>query len=132
VIRRVVCLAVEATNREDFEAAFAFHHPEVEVIEPPDVVKLGLDPVSRGREGRIRVQRRWNAEWDGLRIEPEHVTDLGDRLLVVSRMKGSGLKSGASFDSDLANLVELSAGRPIREQIFLDRAEAFEAAGLRE
>jgi ketosteroid isomerase-like protein len=122
----------EAINRGDFESAFALYHPGIEVIEPPEVVKLGLDPVSRGREGRIRVQQRWHAEWDELRFEPEELTDLGDRLLVVARMKGRGLNSGAAFDNDFANLLTLRDGRVIREQMFLDRAKAIEAAGAEE
>jgi len=131
-IRRSVRLGFEAVNREDFEAAFVLYHPDAEVIEPPEVVALGLDPVARGREGRIQVQRRWRAQWGALRVEPEEVTDLGDRLLVVSRMKGSGASSGAGFDQDLANLVELSGGRVIREKLFLNRADALEAVGLGE
>jgi ketosteroid isomerase-like protein len=129
-IGRMARLGVEATNRGDFEAAFAFYHHDVEVVEPPQVTNLGLDPVPRGREGRIIVQRRWQAEWDEFRLEPEHVTDLGDRLLLVSRMKGSGLASGAAFDSDMANVLTLSAGRVIREEMFLDRNQAFAAVGL--
>jgi ketosteroid isomerase-like protein len=132
LVGRIARLGVEATNRGDFEAAFAFYHPDIEVVEPPQVTNLGLDPVSRGREGRILVQRRWQAEWGEFRLEPEHLTDLGDRLLLVSRMKGRGLASGAAFDSDMANLLTLSAGRIIREEMFLDRNQAFAAVGLAE
>src|SRR5437660_12837635 len=56
MLRRVTQLGFEAINRGDFEAAFALYHPEIEVIEPAEGVGLGLDPVPRGREGRIRVQ----------------------------------------------------------------------------
>lgn len=132
VIRHALRLAFEAINRGDFEAAFAFCHPDIEVIEPPEVMKLGLDPVSRGRAGRIHVQRRWHAEWGELRFEPDELFDLGDRLLVTARMKGSGLASGAAFDSDFADLLTLSAGRVVREEMFLDRAKALEAVGLGE
>jgi ketosteroid isomerase-like protein len=132
MVRRVVRLGFEAINREDFDAAFVLYHPHIEVFEPPEVVELGLDPVSRGRPGRIDVQRRWHAEWRDLRLEPEEVADLGDCLLVVSRMKGSGQGSGAAFDNDFANVVMLSGGRVIREEMFLDRAKALEAVGLSE
>jgi len=132
VVRHVVRLGFEAINRGDFEAAFAAYHPDIEVIEPPQVVKLGLDPVSRGRAERIHVQRRWHAEWSELQFEPDELFDLGNRLLVTARMKGSGLSSEAAFDNDFANLVTLSAGRAVREELFLDRAEALEAVGLRE
>jgi hypothetical protein len=46
---------------------------------------------------------------------------------------GSGLSSGAAFDSDWAILLMISAGaKVIREEVFFDRDEALEAAGLRE
>ena len=127
-VGRGVRLVIEATNRGDFAAAFAFYHPDIEVTEPPEVVNLGMDPLSRGIEGRIAVQRRWHAEWDALRIEPEELTDLGDRLVVVGRMKGVGRSSGAAFDTEVGNVVDLQEGRVIRERIFLDHAAALEAA----
>jgi ketosteroid isomerase-like protein len=132
MLRHIVQVGFEAINRGDFEAAFALYGPEIEVIEPPEAMGLGLNPLSRGREGRIRVQQRWHAEWGELRFEPEELIDLGDCLLVVSRMKGRGLSSGAAFDTDIANVLVISDGRVIREQIFLDRAKAIEAAGVEE
>ena len=48
------------------------------------------------------------------------------------RIVGSGLTSGAGFDSDWAVLLTVSDARVVREQFFFDRADAFEAAGLRE
>jgi ketosteroid isomerase-like protein len=130
LLRHGVRLGFEALNRSDFEAAFAFHDPGIEVIEPPEVVKLGLDPVSRARAGRIHVQRRWHAEWGELRFEPDELFDLGDRLLVTARMKGSGISSGAAYNNDFANLLTLSGGRGIREEMFLDRGKALEAVGM--
>jgi ketosteroid isomerase-like protein len=47
-------------------------------------------------------------------------------------MEGSGLTSGVGLDNDWADLFTISAGRVIREQVFLDRTDALEAAGLRE
>ena len=58
--------------------------------------------------------------------------DLGDRVLVVGRVKGSGLSSGAAVDSEWADLFTVSAGRVIREQVFFDHAEGLEAAGVSE
>jgi hypothetical protein len=53
--------------------------------------------------------------------------------LVIGRIRSGGLSSGARIDSDFANLFTLSArGRVIREQVYFDRAEALEAAGLPE
>ncbi|MBA3327218.1 MAG: nuclear transport factor 2 family protein [Solirubrobacterales bacterium] len=132
IVRHVVLLGFEAVNRDDLQAAFALYDSNIEVVEPPSVAKLGLTPVPRGREGRIHVQRRWHAEWGEVRMEPYEVLDLGERVVVFSRMKGTGLISEAPFESDCANVITLSAGRVIREEIFLDRTEALEAVGLAE
>jgi len=132
IVRHVVLLGFEAINRDDLQAAFALYDSNIEVVEPPSVAKLGLTPVPRGRAGRIHVQRRWHAEWGQMRMEPYEVLDLGDRVLVISRMKGTGLSSKAPFESDFANVVTLSAGRVIREEMFLDRTEALAAVGLSE
>ena len=130
---RAAQLGFAALNRGDFESSFLLYHPEVEFITPPRLVGLGFDPVYRGREGRIDFQRRWTAEWGEMRFEPAEVLDLGDRLLFVGRVKGSGLSSGAAFESDnWAVLYTVSAGQVLREQPFFDRREALEAAGLRE
>lgn len=130
LVRRVVQLGYEATNREDYEAVFMLYHPNVEHTTPPLFAGLGNESVTHGREERVRFQRRWSAEWGEVRFEPEEVVDLGGRVLVVGRVKGSGLRSGASVENEWAQLFTLSAGRVIREQAFIDHGEAFEAAGL--
>jgi ketosteroid isomerase-like protein len=133
LIRRAVQLGLEATNRGDFEAAFAaLYHPDIELIAVGTFITLGHEPVYRGREERIRFQERWRAEWGEFRFEPEELIDLGDRLLLVGRVTGTGLSSGVAVDNDWADLFTISAGRAIREQVFFDRAEALEAAGLSE
>jgi ketosteroid isomerase-like protein len=132
IVRRYVQHGFEATNRRDFEAAFGLYHPNVESIVPAQFVALGFDPVYRGREARIDAQRRWVAEWDDLRFELKELVDLGDRILVITRMKGSGLSSGAAAEMDCVFLYTVSAEGVIREQFFFDRSEALEAAGLSE
>jgi ketosteroid isomerase-like protein len=71
------------------------------------------------------------AEFREFRFESEELVDLGDsRVLMVGRMKGIGRTSGAAVDHDWAALFTFAAGWVIREQVFLDRAEALEAAGV--
>jgi ketosteroid isomerase-like protein len=132
VIRRVIQVAYEATNRGDYEAAFGLYHPDVELIVPPEFTGLGLDTRYRGRQERFDFQRRVTAEWGELRFEPEEVIDLGSRVLVIARITGSGLGSGVPVDNEWANLITFSAGQVTREQAFMDHREALEAAGLRE
>jgi ketosteroid isomerase-like protein len=133
MLRRAVQLGLEAINRGDLEVGFARWDPDIEAIYPAQFVELGLESVIRGREARVDFQRRWRAAWGEFRFVPEELIDLGDgRALVVGRMKGRGLSSDAAVDSDWAYLATVSAGRVIREQVFLDRGEALDAVGLSE
>jgi ketosteroid isomerase-like protein len=133
IVRRFAQRGLEANNRRDLEAAFMFHASDVEAIYPAQFVSLGLESVIRGLEARMDFQRRWRAEWGEFRFLPEELVDLGDeRILVVGRMTGSGLSSGAGVDNDWAYLVTISAGRVTREQVFLDRGQALDAVGLPE
>ena len=131
-LRRAIHNGFDALNRGDFESSFLLYHPDVELVTPPPLVGLGFHPLYRGRDARKDFQRGWIAEWGEMRFEPEDVRDLGDRVLCVGRMKGSGLTSGAGAESDWACLFTLQAGRVIREQPVFDRREVLEAAGLRE
>ena len=133
LLRRGMQVGLEALNRADFEAGYAFYDTQVELISDPRFVELGFDRVYRGRAERIRFQQRWTAEWGHFRFAPDELIDLGDgRVFVHGRTVGSGLTSGAGFDSDWAALLTFSDGRVVREQFFFDRAEAFEAVELRE
>jgi len=132
ILPRLVRSGFEAANRGDLEVAFANYDSDVEFFPPVDLVGLGNELSYRGLEARVRYQRQWRAEWEDFRYEPDELRDLGDRLLVIGRIKSGGLSSGARPDSDYSNLFTLSAGRVIREQTYFNRAEALEAAGLRE
>lgn len=130
VIRRAVRLGIEAANRRDYAAAFALHAPDVELLVPSGLAAMGLDSHVRGRAERIRFEVKWRTEWGDFQYAPDELIDLGSRVLVLGRMKGSGPSSGAAFDNEWAVLFEIANGQVVHEQVFLDRAEASEAAGL--
>jgi ketosteroid isomerase-like protein len=131
ILRRSVRVGLEAVNRGDYEAAFALSDPGIELNSPADMIGLGEASVTHGREERVRFQERWTTQWGEMRFEPDELIDLGDgRLLVIGRMKGSGLSSGAAFENEWANLLTLAGGRVVREQVFRDHGDALEAAGL--
>ena len=132
-LRRALQLGFEAVNRGDFEAAFASYNADVELVSDSRLIGLGFDGVYRGRAERVRFQQRWVAEWGDFLFAPEELLYLrDDRVFVGGRIVGSGLSSGAGFDSDWAVLLTISDGRVVREQFFFDRADALEAVGLRE
>ena len=79
-----------------------------------------------------RPPLEWVAELGEFQHRLEEVIDLGHQVLLLGRMKGIGRGSGAEFDSEVAYLITLSAGRMVREQPFRSHEEALEAAGLSE
>jgi ketosteroid isomerase-like protein len=132
LIRRVVQQGIEAANRRDYESAFALYHPQVEMVVPPDLIAMGFEPAVRGRKARLAFEVRWRTEWGDYSYEPEELRDLGDRILVAGRIRGSGPTSGAAFDREWANVFTISAGWVVHERVFFDYREALESVGLRE
>ena len=133
LVRRAARLFLGAYNRKDFEAAYALFHPDCETLIPHQLVTVGaFEPIVRGSQARLSVQRRWHAEWGEFRIESTEVIDLGDRVVMLGYVRGSGLSSGAGIDSEWGVVCTIAAGWIVREQVFLDHGEALEAVGLRE
>jgi len=130
LVRHAFQRALEAANRGDWEAAFALLPPDLETITPPELIGLGLEPVYRGPEGRLRMQLAWLEELGEFRQDTKEIIDVGDRIVVLAHMTGRGLASGAEFVSELAYLVTVSEGRLVREEPRRSHAETLEAAGL--
>jgi ketosteroid isomerase-like protein len=127
----MVSWALEAANREDFEAAFALLPAGYVTVTPPELAGLGLEASYRGREGRLTLQRAWMRDLGEFQQDAEGVIDTGDRIVVLGQMMGAGLGSGANFESEVAYVITVGEGRLVREQLFRSHAEALEAAGLR-
>jgi ketosteroid isomerase-like protein len=116
----------EAQNREDFDAAIAMVHPEIEFVPP------GGQPAYRGA---TRV-RRW-MEPDALQgqvIEPIESEAAADgSVLVKVHVRARGTSSGIELDTTSWCVSEFDEqGRITRFEIFLEHEEdrAREAAGL--
>ena len=43
-----------------------------------------FDPVYRGREGLVRYYRQWIESWPNIRVEPQEIIDLGERVFLRS------------------------------------------------
>jgi hypothetical protein len=57
-------------------------------------------------------------------ITPLELTDLGDRVLALTRFDVEGHESGASFDSELGLLLGVDGGRIASWVGFMSHAEA--------
>jgi SnoaL-like protein len=126
--------AIEAANRRDYDVAFAAFHQHFEAhppLAPLAAAVLGGFPATiHSRDERIRLEGKWREDWGEFRYEPDQLIDVGDRLLLLGRMVGSGPNSGADVQSEWADLFTIENGQVVREQVFFSRAEALAAAGL--
>ena len=73
----------------------------------------------------------WDSAWaDHAQWEPRELIDLGDRLLTLGKMRGTGEASGIAVDTEIALLMTLKNGKVIREEHYAEPAQALEAAKL--
>jgi ketosteroid isomerase-like protein len=74
----------------------------------------------------------WLDAFEDIRFEPEELLDMGDKVLVTAQQKGHGSGSGVGVSQTLFQLYTIRRGLVIRQEDFLDRAEALRSAGLRD
>jgi ketosteroid isomerase-like protein len=67
--------------------------------------------------------------WDEWREEIEEMRDLGGRVLVLSVQRGRGKGSGVEVEAHYAMLYDIDGGKITRLAMYMDRADALEAAG---
>ena len=125
----IVRHAYAAWTRNDREPALAFFAEDI-VWTP---AREDPDPrPHRGRQGVRRFWAQWEELFDDIRVEPEELTEVGDRVLSRLHVTGSGKGSGIDIDQRVYQVVELRDGAIVRVDEFYDRADALEAAGLSE
>jgi ketosteroid isomerase-like protein len=127
VVRRIL----DAINRRNIDA----------VIESATEDFLADWTNSRGLlagvyQGRAQARRAFETflePWESLRWEPEEVIELGDdRVLAVSRLKMRGRGSGVEVNASGASIWTIRDGMAAAVTLYQSRAEALEAAGLRD
>jgi ketosteroid isomerase-like protein len=110
----------------DNDGALALHHPEIEIRDRPQAP----DPqVYRGHEGVLRSLRVSQEAFQGLDVAPEEFIEVGDRVVVVFRFRGTGRESGVPIDERLAHLWTVRGGKAVRMEVHSGREEAVRAAG---
>ena len=122
--------AVDAINRGDFDALLAFLSPDV-VWEALEGV-TGIGELYRGRAGvREWIELMWENAEEGVHIEIEQITDLGDdRVFIAVVLTARRRGSGVPFEYRTWQIVWFADGLITRRQVFWTRAEALKTAGL--
>ncbi|HEY2600523.1 MAG TPA: nuclear transport factor 2 family protein [Thermoleophilaceae bacterium] len=110
----------------DLDEFLEYFDPEV-VIEAVDAP----DPATY--EGHDGV-RRWFADalgvWDSVHVEPEEFLQSEDWTVVQLRTTVRGESSGVEIEILLTAVHRFRNGLIFRDRIYLDHAQALEAAGL--
>ena len=124
----VVERLIAALNAGDVDRYLALCTPDVEIVHP----SASIEGVGRGEEG-LRAYFSGMAEaWPGVRIAVERLQALGgDRVLALTRGTGESA-GGFHVDQPTASLYDFAGAKVRRIEVFLNRADALEAAGLRE
>ena len=122
---------VDAYNRRDVDGLFAeLATSDFEYY--PGIVRALDGGGYRGREGVEKFAADTRENWEELQSLPEEFRDLGDRVLVLGRMKGRGKGSGVPVDSPYVTILDFRGDRIWRSRVYLDRAEGLRVAGLSE
>jgi hypothetical protein len=128
VLARSVALAYAAANRRDFDLVLmgwdtrSEYHPSVDLL-PPD-----LETVFYGHDGYLKLWRYWLDAFEDIRWDPQEILDFGDKFLVTTQQRGRGSGSGVALSEPVFQLFTLRRGLVVRQQDFLDRSKALEAA----
>jgi ketosteroid isomerase-like protein len=129
----IVRQMVDAVNRSDPDAFVGLCAPDVEWEENTTVY-----PGLRRRYRGLTELREWLYDafvevWEDFRVEIEELVDApDDRVLAGGRLVGRGKASGVETQLRGWWVLWFARGKAVRRQVFLDRPEALEAAGLSE
>src|SRR5207253_5391794 len=113
--------ANDAYNRRDVDGLFAeLATPDFEWY--PAIVRAldgGGGGGYRGRESVVEFAADIRENWETLQSLPEEFRDLGDRVLVLGRLKGRGKGSGAPVDQPFAGIFDFRGNRIWRYRVYL-------------
>ena len=123
VVRRIH----EAVRRGDSPRRLGLFAEDVEYVNPPDAVEPGT---LHGIDAFERAFSDIDDTFDGVQIEVEEFVDVGERILVLARLRGHGRASGAAVDIRQGYVWTIRDGLAVRFQWFNDREQARAAAGL--
>ena len=93
----------------------------------------GWSDVFCGHRGVREFWRMWLDAWEEIEFETPEFVDAGGRVLVAFKQRNKGKGSGIWIDQPLYwGVYSVKDGQVVRLDWFSDRAEALEAAGLKE
>ena len=108
-----------------------------ETFDPGAVLEASDEAFSegewRGHTGAVGFVANQMEVLEGIWIRPDEYIDAGENCLVVAITFGGRARyTGIEVEMHPIHLFRMREGKIVRWQVFLDRQQALEAAGLRE
>lgn len=127
IVRRVF----EAVSRRDVDAALASAADEF-VIDWSNSIGPAKG-IYRGKERVREFSTAFLEAFEYVQWHPEEIVDVDEsRVIVVNHARVRGRGSGVEVDAVGAQLWTISGGKARSMKLYQSKAEALEAAGLRE
>ncbi|MGH2966102.1 MAG: nuclear transport factor 2 family protein [Solirubrobacterales bacterium] len=127
LVRRVF----DSINRGDVDASLEEAADDLEVDWSNSIGPT--KGIYRGRREVLKLWRSFLDAWDSLQWDPEEIIDVDEsRVIAVNHVRMRGHGSGVDVDARGAQLWTISDGKARSLKLFQSKAEALEAAGLRE
>ena len=126
VVRRVY----ELFNRRDIEGVLGLTTDDFE-LRLPDIYPEGRETF-RGHDGLMRWLAMVEDIWGEWRFDVDRLIDADDQVVALVRIVAEGGASGVPVNRQVAHLWCIRGGKVAAAFVYLDRAEALEAVGLRE
>lgn len=104
-------------------------HPEIEFHTYAGVPEPGI---YRGRDAVIEYHERVFGQFESVRVELEELLSVGDAVVVISRQHTAPRGSEAEIVQEVVEVITIRDRQVAERKTFPTRAEALEAAELRE
>jgi ketosteroid isomerase-like protein len=120
----------EAFGQKDWDKAQSLMDPDITWHDPPGLAGGG---VYRGRKALRRAWREnFEETWAEFHLEPQQMIPSGDLLFVHAVLSGRSRHEALEVSMDVFQVWTFRDGLAVKQESFLDRDEALEAAGLSE
>ncbi len=116
--------AYAAWNAGDLDAAFDLAHPEIEVVQDPELP--GATRTSGSPAFRAWLDSFFDT-WESFQIEPTEVRQVDNRVLVVAHVSARGKSTGIPVETETAHVLSMEDGLAIRWESYTDVSRAREA-----